>query len=107
MVKVIRLAVVVVGEVAIEYSTLAQILVAVIEISSAVPVIMFYFFPFTFVMSRVIADTSLDAQGSGLYLTKIFVSMQSELPYNEISANSPEHVKIFGFVPLMPDRLVG
>ena len=66
MVKVIRLAVVGVGEISIEYSTLAQILVAVIEIPSVVPIIMFYFFPFTFVISRVMAETSLDVQGSDL-----------------------------------------
>ena len=65
VVRVIKLAVVGVGETKIEYSTLVQVLVAVIEMSSAVPVIMFYFLPFTFVMARVIADTSLDAQGSG------------------------------------------
>ena len=66
VVGVIKLAVVGVGSIKIEYSTLVQVLVAVIEMSSAVPVIMFYFLPFTFVISRVIADTSLDAQGSGL-----------------------------------------
>ena len=66
VVRVMRFAVVGVGDIEIEYSTLVQLLVAVIEMSSAVPVIMFYFSPFTFVMARVIADTSLDAQGSGL-----------------------------------------
>ena len=66
VVGVIKSAVVGVGSIKIEYSTLVQLLVAVIEMSSAVPVIMFYFLPFMFVISRVIKDTSLDAQGSGL-----------------------------------------
>ena len=69
IVGVIKFGVAGVGDIKIEYSTFAHVLVAVIEMSSAVPVIIFYFLPFIFFMASLIADTSLDAQGSGLYQT--------------------------------------
>ena len=47
-----------------EYSTLVQLLLAVIVISSAVPVIRFCDLLFTPEMSRVIKETSFVAHGS-------------------------------------------
>ena len=52
-----------VGVIKIENSTLEQVLMAVIAISSEVPVIIFYVLLLTLVMSRVIVETSPEAQG--------------------------------------------
>ena len=108
VVRVIKLAVGV-GETKIEYSTLVQLLVAVIEMSSAVPVIMFYFLPFTFDMARVIADTSLDAQGSDLYRTEMAPSTQSDRASKLILANSLPAgiVNTFGLGALVTALLSG